>query len=163
VNALKRVTFSGRLTVGEGVNFDPARPMVGDALDTSLTVTVKPVPALDSEFLMLNSQLAAPHGNSHGLAAGTLLFRQTVYRNRTNYQLTRAHGVRLIAEYNTLSRQLSVNLLYGWTPRPTTAFYVGYGDLQDRDAIPGDLHRVDDELRRVRRTLFVKLSYGLSR
>jgi hypothetical protein len=163
INSLKRVTVSGRLTVGEGVNFEPARPMVGDALDTSLTVTVKPVPALDSEFLMLNSQLSAPTANPHGLVAGTELFRQTVYRNRTNYQLTRAHGIRSIAEYNTFSRHLSLSLLYGWTPRPTTAFYVGYGDLLDRDPIAGARHRIDDRLRRVRRTLFVKLSYGLSR
>ena len=163
INALKRVTLSGRLTVGEGVNFAPERPMVGDAVDTSFTVTVKPLPSVDSEFLVLNSELSAPAANPHGLAAGSQLFRQTVYRNRTNYQLTRAHGVRSIAEYNTFSRQLSLSLLYGWTPRPTTALYVGYGDLLDRDPIAGDRHRIDDRLRRVRRTLFVKLSYGLGR
>ena len=163
VNALKRVTFTGRVTIGEGVNFSPSQPMVGDALDTSLTITFKPVPALDSEFLMLNSQLSAPDRNPHGLPPGTKLFRQTVYRNRTNYQLTRAHGLRSIAEYNTFSRQLSLSVLYGWTPRPTTAVYIGAGDLLDRDSIPGDLHRVADELRRVRRTVFVKLSYGFSR
>lgn len=163
VNALKRITFSGRLTVGEGVNFDPARPMVGEALDTSLTITVKPIPALDSELLMLNSQLSAPGRNAHGLAAGAELFRQTVYRNRTNYQLTRAHGLRSIAEYNTFSRQLSFSLLYGWTPRPTTAVYVGLGDLLDRDPIPGDSHRVDENLRRVRRSFFLKVSYAVGR
>ena len=163
VNALKRLTVAARLTVGEGVNFDRARPMVGNALDTSLTLTAKPIPALDSEFLLLNSQLKAKAGNAAGVPDGTVLFRQTVYRNRTNYQFTRAHGVRSIAEYNTLSRQFSLSLLYGWTPRPTTAIYAGFGDLLDRDPIPGDVHRMGDELRRVRRTLFVKASYRLSR
>jgi hypothetical protein len=163
VNSLKRVTVSGRLMVGEGVNFDPARPTVGNARDASLTVTVKPVAALDSEFLMLQSRLSAPEGNTLGLAAGAQLFRQTVYRNRTNYQLTRAHGVRAIAEYDTFSRRLSFSLLYGWTPRPTTAVYAGLGDLLDRDPIQDARHRLNEEWRRVRRTVFVKLSYGLWR
>lgn len=99
----------------------------------------------------------------HGVPEGTPLFAQTVYRNRTNYQFTRAHGVRTIAEYNTFSGQFSLSVLYGWTPRPTTAVYLGYGDLLDRDAIPGDPHRLGNELRRVRRTLFAKISYGFSR
>lgn len=137
--------------------------MVGNAFDTNLTVTLKPIAALDSECLLLNSQLTAPPNNPAGLAGGAALFRQTVYRNRTNYQLTPAHGVRSIAEYNTFSRQFSLSLLYGWTPRPTTALYVGYGDLLDRDQIPGDEHRMGNELRRVRRTLFAKISYALSR
>lgn len=156
VNAFKRVTLGVRLLVGEGVNFDPARPMVGEALDATVTVGVKPVAALDSEFLWINSQLTVPETRD-------LLFRQRVFRNRTNYQFTREHGVRTIAEYNTFTRQLSVSLLYGWTPRPATSFYLGYGDLLDRDALPGQDHRTSDQLQRVRRTLFAKLSYGWAR
>jgi len=163
VNALKRATLAVRLTIGQGVNFEPARPLVGDALDATVTLTLKPVPALDSEFLLLNSQLSAQEGNRFGVPAGARLFQQRVYRNRSNYQMTRAHGLRSIAEYNTLTRQLSFSLLYGWTPRPTTAVYVGLGDLLDRDDIPGDAHRSGDELRRVRRTFFLKASYGFSR
>jgi hypothetical protein len=163
VNTLKRLTFSGRLQTGEGVNFDPTRPMVGAAFDNSLTVMLKPVPALESEFLWLVSRLRAPEANAAGLAAGATLFSQTIWRNRTNYQLSRDHGARVIAEYNPLSRQLSVSLLYGWTPRPTTAVYVGYGDLLDRDPLPGEALQTGRELRRVRRTVFVKLSYGFTR
>lgn len=161
-NALKRVTFEGRILVGEGVNFDPVRPMVGDAFDGSVTVTIKPFAALDVQTLVLNSQLRAPHG-SVAAPPGTMLFRQTIYRNRTNYQFTRDHAVRLIAEYNTLNQQLAVNLLYSFTPRPLTAVYVGYGDLLDRDPLPGEPPRMDRGLERVRRTFFAKVSYGLSR
>jgi len=35
--------------------------------------------------------------------------------------------------------------------------------LLDRDVIPGDHDRIADELRRVRRTLFVNLSHGFNR
>ena len=161
VNTFKRVTFEGRVQIGEGVNFDPARPMVGEAFDGSLTVTFKPVAALDSQMLVLNSQLRAP---DHAvITPGALLFRQTIYRNRTNYQFTRDHAGRVIAEYNTFIRQLSVSVLYSWTPRPTTAVYVGYGDLLDRDPLPGEAPHTTDDLRRVRRTLFAKISYGFTR
>lgn len=156
VNTFKRITFDGRMLIGEGVNFNPARPMVGDALDASVTVTVKPVAALDSQTLVLNSQLRGPEN-------GELLFRQTIYRNRTNYQFTRDHGARVIAEYNTLSRQVSLSLLYAWTPRPLTAVYIGYGDLLDRDPLAGEPPRMNRGLERVRRTFFAKLSYGLAR
>jgi hypothetical protein len=153
-NTLKKVTFEGRVQIGQGVNFDPARPMVGDALDTSLTVNVKPFAALDSQFLILNSLLDSGEGIS--------LFSQRIIRNRTNLQWTRNHGTRAITEYNTATRQLSVSLLYGWTPRPATAIYVGYGDVLDRDVTP---HRItaDNRLFRVRNTCFVKVSYGLTR
>lgn len=162
VNTLKRITFEGRVQVGEAVNFDPVRPMVGEALDASLTVTLKPAAALDSQTLVLTSQLRAP---DHATLArpGEMLFRQTIYRNRTNYQFTRDHGARLIAEYNTFSRQLSLSALYGWTPRPATAVYVGYGDLLDHDPLPGDARTNDRGLQRVRRTLFAKISYGFTR
>jgi Carbohydrate family 9 binding domain-like/Domain of unknown function (DUF5916) len=163
VNAFKRVSFSTRLIAGEGVNFDPARPMVGRALDATVTMTVKPAAALDSEFLMLNSQLSAPADNPYGLANGTLLFRQRVYRNRTNYQVARSHGLRTIVEYNTLSRRLLVSAVYGFTPRPNTAVYVGFGDLLDHEEAAGDLHQRAEALRSVRRTWFVKMSYGLTR
>ena len=129
--------------------------MVGEALDASLTVTLKPVAALDSQTLVLNSQLKAPETTALA-RAGELLFRQTIYRNRTNYQFTRDHGARMIAEYNTLSGQLSLSLLYAWTPRPVTAVYLGYGDLLDRDPFPGEPPRMDRGLERVRRTFFAK-------
>jgi len=161
-NTLKRITFQGRIQMGEAVNFQPARPMMGDARDASLTVTVTPAAALESETLILTSQLRAPRAAVLA-RPGERLFRQTIYRNRTNYQCTRDHAARVIGEYNTFSRQLSVSLLYGWTPRPATAGYVGYGDLLDRDPLAGDERTDDRGLHRVRRTLFAKISYGFAR
>jgi hypothetical protein len=162
VNTFKRATFTGRLQFGEAVNFDPARPMVGNALDASLTVTLKPMAALESETLVLTSQLTAP-ADAVLARPGESLFRQAIYRNRTNYQFTRDHAARLIAEYNTRSRQLSVSLLYGWTPRPATAIYIGYGDLLDREPPAGDARTNDRGLQRLRRTLLAKISYGFAR
>jgi hypothetical protein len=81
-----------------------------------------------------------------------------VVRNRTNYQFTREHGARSIVECNTLSRRLSISLLYTFLPQPNTAVYAGYGDvlLNDLDPVTGARTA---GLQRQTRTAFLKLSY----
>ncbi|MFN2445582.1 MAG: carbohydrate binding family 9 domain-containing protein [Vicinamibacterales bacterium] len=155
VNTFKRVTFNGSLRVGEAVNFNPAAPQVGSNVDSSLTVTLKPNDKLNSEFLYLKSRLTA-------FSSGQELFDQNVLRNRTNYQFTREHAGRSILEYNTLSRRVSISLLYTFLPRPNSAVYAGYGDLLLNDVDPLTRDRRDG-LHRVRRTFFVKISHNFRR
>jgi hypothetical protein len=59
--------------------------------------------------------------------------------------------VRVIADYDSAFRRLGWSVLYAYTPRPLTAIYVGYNDLQ-----------LDERgmWSRQQRTAFVKLSYG---
>jgi hypothetical protein len=152
VNTLKRLTIDGRFVFGEGVNFDPARPQVGDFLESRLTVVLKPVAALKTEFLVLTSRLSDP-------PTGEQLFEQNIFRNRTDLQFTREHGARTIVEYDTRARQVSTSLLYSYTPRTNTAVYVGYGDVRLEAVVPDDLNRqrrwpVDT------RTFFLKITYG---
>lgn len=155
--------FEDNAAIVEGVNFDPGRPMVGNALDTSVTITAKPIAALDSEFLLLNSQLNAQRGDAAGLGRWRHPVSTADLSQPDELSVHPCPRVAIDCRVNTFSRQFSLSLLYGWTPRPTTALYFGYGDLLDRDPIAGDGHRLGNELRRVRRTLFVKASYGLSR
>ncbi len=155
VNTLRRLTVAGRVQFGEAVNFDPARTLVGRNLDSSVTLTFKPDDRLNSEWLYLMSRLRHP-------ASDEELFEQQVIRNRTNYQFTRDHASRVIAEYNTLSRRVSVSLLYSYTPRPTTAIYVGYGDLLLNGVDPFDA-RARDGLYRIRSTFFLKLAVAWRR
>jgi hypothetical protein len=152
INTLKRLTFDGRLVFGEGVNFDPARPQVGDFLESRLTVVMKPIAALKTEFLILTSRLTDP-------PTGERLFRQNIYRNRTDLQFTRDHGARTIVEYDTRARRISTSLLYSYTPRTNTAVYVGYGDTRLERILPEDLNRHRDWSVDTR-TFFVKLTYG---
>lgn len=155
INTFKRVSIDGRLQMGEGVHFDPARPQVGRAIDSSLTVTFKPNANLNSDIIYLKSRLAE-------FQTGRELFDQNVIRNRTNYQFTREHAARSIVEYNTLSRRISVSLLYTFLPRPNTAVYVGYGDILLSDIDPVSRLRADG-FHRVRRTVFLKLSHNFRR
>jgi hypothetical protein len=155
VNTFKKVSISGRLQIGEAVHFDPARPQVGHNLDSSLNITLKPDARLNSEFLYLKSRLME-------LGTGRELFGQDVWRNRTNYQFTREHAARSILEYNTLSRRLSVSLLYTFLPQPNTAVYLGYGDLFVNGLDPSSEERVAG-VHRLRRAVFLKLSHNFRR
>lgn len=155
VNTFKRVGLSGRLRFGEAVNFNPAAPQVGQNVDFSVSVTLKPNDRLNSEFLHLESRLTA-------FNTGQELFNQRVFRNRTNYQFTREHAGRSIIEYNTFSKRLSISLLYTFLPRPNTAVYAGYGDSLLNELDPITRERADG-LQRQRRTVFLKLSHNFRR
>jgi hypothetical protein len=152
VDSFKRVSFGGRLEFGTGVNFDPARAEVGRALDNTLRVTLKPNDRINSEFLLLKSSLTARAG-------GERFFNQEIYRNRTTYQFTRFSALRSILEYDTAERRFGASLLYGYTPRPNTALFVGYSDLLFNGLDPLEGRRAPG-LFRQRRTLFAKLSYN---
>jgi hypothetical protein len=155
MNTFKRVTLTGRLVLGEDVHYDPALPQVGRLLDVSMTLTLKPDGRLNSEMIYLKSRLRE-RGTQREL------FDQNILRNRTNYQFTREHAARSILEYNTLSRRMSVSLLYTYLPQPNTAIYGGYGDIlaNDLDPLTNDAR---EGWHRQRRTVFVKLSHNFRR
>jgi hypothetical protein len=148
----KRVALEWRLQWGEGVNFDPARTVVGDALDWRFALTLKPNDRWSTEALWLESRLLAKE-------TGERLFKQDIARLRTAFQFTRDHGARFIGEYDTRARRLSLSLLYSYTPRPNTAVYLGYGDLLYDGLDPSDL-TPRPGWNRLRQTLFLKISYG---
>jgi hypothetical protein len=68
---------------------------------------------------------------------------------------------RSILEYNTLSRRLSVSLLYTYLPKPNTAVYAGYGDILLNEA--GSPAESPAGLRRQTQTVFLKLSHTFRR
>jgi hypothetical protein len=152
VKPFKRVALEWRLQWGEGVNFDPARTLVGDALDWRFALTFKPDDRLNTEALWLKSRLLAKHTRER-------LFNQDIARLRVAFQFTRDHGARTIGEYDTRAKRLSLSLLYSYTPRANTAVYLGYGDLLYDGLDPLDL-TPRPGWNRSRRTLFLKVSYG---
>lgn len=150
----KRASLDARVQWGEAVNFDPANAVVGDGWNASVGLTLKPIPAWSTELLWLTSRLSEKRD-------GPRLFQQDIYRVRTAYQFTRDVALRAIGEYDSLVRRVTLDLLASYTPRPNTALYLGYGDIQERQ--PDDEHRAEDRYRPIRRAFFVKLSYGYRR
>jgi hypothetical protein len=153
VNSFKRLAFSGEIEIGTGVNFNPARPEIGKMLNAELNVTLRPLTKLNSEFLWLKSSLTSNDGSEDKL------FAQDIYRNRTTYQFNRFHAARSIVEYDTLERRIILSLLYGYTPKPNTAVYVGYGDALYNGVDPLGFQRRSG-LFRQSRSLFAKFSYN---
>lgn len=152
INTFKKVSFEGRFQFGEGVNFDPASPKVGDSLSLTFQMTITPNNRLNTETLYLKSNLKDK-------SSGARLFNQEIFRNRTIYQFNRDNAVRSIIEYDTARRRAGVSLLYSYTPRPNTALFVGYNDLIFNGFDPL-LARRSPGLVRLRRTFFAKLSYN---
>lgn len=152
VEAFKRLSFNGSFEIGTGVNFDPARPEIGRMLNNELTVILRPTTKLNSETLWLRSSLKSR-------VDGANLFKQDIIRNRTVYQFNLFNAARSIVEYDTAQRRLLMNLLYAYTPRPNTAFFVGYGDTLFNGLDPLDNRRRPGVFRQSR-SLFAKVSYN---
>lgn len=149
VETFKTVTFSGNLRIGEGPFFDAANPRVGRRLSLNQTLRVQPGPNLSSSLLLLIDRVR--EANDH-----RVLVSQTILRNRTTYQFSRALSARTLVDYDSARRRLGLSLLAAWEPRPNTAVFVGYNDLLSR--LPGERDML--AAGRLSRTVFFKISYG---
>lgn len=152
INRFKRIDFDGFMRWGGGVDFNPARPQVGDAVSQSHTVTLRPTARLNTQMLYLSDRIAER-------GTGARLVRQDIIRNRTTFQFTRFNALRSIIDYDTAQRQTGVSFLYAYTPGPNTALFIGYNDLLFNGIDPLDNTRAQGIFRQ-RRTLFTKLSYN---
>jgi len=150
--AIKAFSTNGYVTVGTWPNFDSANAVVGNFIEIKADNTFKPNNKLEFGVLYLKSRL-------DDKATGRRIFNQEIIRNRVVFQFTRNTFVRSILEYDTLKRSISVSELFGYTPRPNTAVYVGYGDFLYNGFDPIAQTR-SPGLFRLRRSFFMKLSYN---
>jgi hypothetical protein len=78
---------------------------------------------------------------------------------RTNYYFTRFIFLRSRLDYDSLASQLRGQFLFGWTPHPGTAFYIGYNDNLNYNGHNPFTNRFERGLERNNRTFFIKMSY----
>jgi hypothetical protein len=78
---------------------------------------------------------------------------------RSTYQFTRFIFLRGRVDYDTLSSNVRGQFLFGWTPNPGTAFYVGYNDDLTRNGFSPFTGQLEPGFRRNGRVFFIKLSY----
>ena len=78
---------------------------------------------------------------------------------RSTYQFTRFIFLRARVDYDTLASNARGQFLFGWTPNPGTAFYVGYNDDLTRNGFNPFTGQLEPGFRRNGRTFFIKLSY----
>ena len=88
-----------------------------------------------------------------------LAFDENIVSLRSTYQFTRFTFVRARIDYDSLASNVKAQFLFGWTPNPGTAFYVGYNDDINRNGFNAFSGQLEPGFRRNGRTLFVKMSY----
>ncbi len=86
-------------------------------------------------------------------------FDSNIYSLRTTYQFTRFTFTRIRLDYETVDGSINSQLLFGWSPNPGTAFYVGYNDNSNYRAFNEFRDRFDDGFRRDGRRFFIRISY----
>jgi hypothetical protein len=157
MNKWKRVGVTGELALGEA-GYYGATPQVGrDAIQSTLTLTLRPGNRLTVEVRHLHTSLNARDGRE--------LVRQDIVRERTVFQFNRFFSFRSITEYNSARRRLAVSQLFTYLPRPNTAVFIGYNDLFSNPVVFGRRNHEEwqEGLMRMRQTFFVKLTYNFRR
>ena len=159
---------------GRAVNYypGPALARSGAAVpanfsDTSLTMTVRPMPRLRLDEIYFFNRLTS-------IGGGTI-FNSHTLRSKSTFQFTRALSLRAILDYNAVApdedlialeraKRLGYDLLFGYLPHPGTAVYIGFTDAYENlrllDAAPG-LTRIASPTTSTGRQIFMKVSYFL--
>jgi len=90
---------------------------------------------------------------------GLVAFDDNIYSFRSTYQFSRFVFARARIDYDTLSSNARAQFLFGYTPNPGTAFYVGYNDDLARNRFSPFTGQLEPGFRRNGRTFFIKMSY----
>src|SRR5262249_28084606 len=96
-------------------------PGPGSSLDWNVGASFQPTKPLSMSLNFSQSKLRR---NDTGLLA----FQDNIYSFRATYQFSRFVFTRARVDYDTLSSNARGQFLFGYTPNPGTAFYVGYND-----------------------------------
>ncbi|MEZ5344819.1 MAG: DUF5916 domain-containing protein [Pyrinomonadaceae bacterium] len=115
-------------------------------------VVYKPTDPLNFTFLYDKSRLVR---NDTGKTA----FDTNIFSLRSAYQFTRFIFARARWDYNTLRRNATGQVLFGWNPNPGTAFYVGYNDNFNYGGFNPFTGQIEPRFERNSRTFFLRASY----
>lgn len=132
--------------------FDQLDPGAGQQYDFSAFVDLKPINPLRIGIEYNRNLLVRKDTNK-------LAFDSNIATIRATYQFTRFIFVRSRFDYDSISSNVSGQLLLGWNPSPGKAFYIGYNDdfnYNGFNPYSGDL---EQRFQRNSRTFFIRMSY----
>ena len=131
-------------------------PGSGWQFDANVGFEYKPIDPLRFSLDYTKSRLKR---NDNGKTA----FDTNIFSMRSTYQFSRFVYTRLRLDYDTLSRNVSGQFLFGWNPNPGTAFYVGYNDNFNYNGFSpypvGSNGPLERRFERNSRTFFIRASY----
>ncbi|MBI5597389.1 MAG: hypothetical protein HY928_14950 [Elusimicrobia bacterium] len=130
------------LGVGEKLDYGAAVPFLGDALDKSASVTIRPTSRLSLEQRYIGSRLDTKGGRR--------VFDENIWREKATFQWNREVSTRIVFQYGTLRHRGFASFLTSYLLMPGTAVHVGYD---------WSFGRVVSDLQTTRRLVFAKASY----
>ncbi len=130
----------------------PLDPGPGSFFNANVGITYQPSNPLNITLSITKQRLR--RDDTHLLA-----FDENIVSLRSTYQFTRFIFARGRIDYDTLASNVKAQFLFGYTPNPGTAFYVGYNDDLNRNGFNPFSGQLEPGFRRNGRTFFVKMSY----
>ena len=127
-------------------------PGAGDYLYTNGNVTYKATKDLNMTLNFSKNRLVRDD-------TGLVAFDTNIYSLKTTYQFTRFAFTRARIDYDSTTSHYSGQFLFGWTPNPGTAFYVGYNDDINHNYYNRYSQQPYQGLNRNSRSFFIKASY----
>jgi len=137
------------LALGQDAPMDPG-PGLSVFIDTG--VNSKPIDELEISFSYEKDRLR--RNDTKRVA-----FDSNIFQVRATYQFTRFVFVRARVDYDMLSATVRGQYLFGWTPNPGTALYVGYNDDFNYKGYNRFTDVREPGLKLYGRTFFIKMSY----
>jgi hypothetical protein len=131
---------------------DLSDPGAGGYLYTNGNVTYKATKDLNMTLSFSKNRLVRDD-------TGLVAFDTNIASLKTTYQFTRFAFTRARIDYDSTTSHYSGQFLFGWTPNPGTAFYVGYNDDINRNYYNRFSGQAEPGLNRNSRSLFIKASY----
>ncbi|MDX6531253.1 MAG: hypothetical protein QOH41_3543 [Blastocatellia bacterium] len=134
------------------VCFAPQDPGPGGFLHFDATVNYRPSTPLNLSLSFTKERLRR-------YDTGLLAFDENIVSLRSTYQFTRFVFARGRIDYDSLASNVKGQFLFGWTPNPGTALYIGYNDDLSRNGFNPFSGQLEPGFRRNGRTFFIKMSY----
>jgi hypothetical protein len=130
----------------------PQDPGPGGFLHFDATVNYRPSTPLNLSLSFTKERLRR-------YDTGLLAFDENIVSLRSTYQFTRFVFARGRIDYDSLASNVKGQFLFGWTPNPGTALYIGYNDDLSRNGFNPFSGQLEPGFRRNGRTFFIKMSY----
>jgi hypothetical protein len=127
-------------------------PGKGYQFDAEIGADYKPSDPLRVSFNVRKSRLKRND-------TGKVAYDANIFSLRSTYQFSRFTYTRLRLDYDTLTRNVSGQMLFGWNPNPGTAFYVGYNDNFNYNGFSPYTGQLEPRFERNSRTFFIRASY----
>lgn len=90
---------------------------------------------------------------------GRVAFDDNIFSSRSTYQFSRNVFARLRLDYSTISERVRPQLVFGWTPSPGKALFIGYSDNLSYNSRNPFNNLPENGLHSNGRTFFIKMSY----